>query len=245
MNPQHDNASPDIPRHFVVIGGSHGIGYQIINRLITSGARVTTFSRTGEACTSLPNVAWYPFDVMQDSLPSDHLPETIDGFVYCPGSINLQPFRGLKPAMMLEDFQLNVIGAATTIQACLAGLKRAAQPSIVLFSTVAVSVGLPMHASVAAAKGAIEGLTRSLAAELAPKIRVNCLAPALTDTPLAQRLLSSDEKRAAMSARYPLKRVGNADDLAAMAEFLLTGPSTWMTGQVLHIDGGLSSVQVS
>jgi NAD(P)-dependent dehydrogenase (short-subunit alcohol dehydrogenase family) len=151
-----------------------------------------------------------------------------------------------EPADFRQDFELNLIGAVRFLQACQSRLQGIdGQPaSVVLFSTIAVSQGLPMHASVAASKGAVEGLVRSLAAEWAPKIRVNAIAPALTDTPLAGRLLSSPEKREAMAARYPLKRIGTAADVAAMARFLLSAESSWMTGQVLGVDGGMSTLRV-
>lgn len=116
--------------------------------------------------------------------------------------------------------------------------------SVVLFSTVTVQQGMPFHASVASAKGAIEGLTRSLAAEWAPKIRVNCIAPSLTDTPLASRLLSTPEKKEAASNRHPMKRVGSADELGSIAAFLLSQKSSWVTGQIIGVDGGLSSLKI-
>jgi NAD(P)-dependent dehydrogenase (short-subunit alcohol dehydrogenase family) len=181
---------------------------------------------------------------MVDEVPTGVLPSAIDGMAYCPGSINLGPLRGVKHESMLSDYQLNVIGAVKCVQAALGPLKAAPSSSIVFFSTVAVQQGLPMHASVAAAKGALEGLTRSMAAELAPKIRVNCIAPSLTDTPLASKLLSSDEKRAAMGKRHPLGRVGTAEDIAAMAEFLIGDQSPWISGQIMAVDGGMSSLRV-
>jgi NAD(P)-dependent dehydrogenase (short-subunit alcohol dehydrogenase family) len=174
------------------------------------------------------------------------LPEEIQGAVYCPGTINLRSFRSLQVADFRQDLEVNLIGAIRFLQACQPRLKgRDGEPaSVVLFSTVAVGQGMPMHASVAASKGAIEGLMRSLAAEWAPKIRVNAIAPALTDTPLASRLLSTPEKREAMATRYPLKRIGTAEELARAAMFLVSSESNWVTGQVLGVDGGMSSCRV-
>ena len=175
------------------------------------------------------------------------LPDAIHGVAYCPGTINLRSFRGLKPEDFRNDFEVNTMGAVRFLQGCLNGLKKGAkeQPtSVVLFSTVAVGTGLPMHASIAMAKGAIEGLTRALAAELAPKVRVNCLAPALTDTPLAASFFATDEKRAAMDAKYPLGRAGAAADLANMAAMLLSSNSGWVTGQIIGVDGGMSAIRV-
>ena len=230
-------------KNFVIVGGSHGIGLGIVRRLVDRGSSVTVLSRTNEQLSGLPSVTHVSCDVTSDEIDSNALPDRIDGLTYCPGSINLGPFRGVKPDQMLEEFRLNVIGGVKCVQAALSGLKAAEQSSVVFFSTVAVAQGLPMHASTAASKGAVEALTRTLAVELAPKIRVNCIAPALTDTPLAARLLSSDEKREAMAARYPLKRIGSVDDIAAAAEYLLGDQAGWITGQVIGVDGGMSTLR--
>lgn len=228
---------------YVVVGGSHGIGFGLVKRLAERG-QVVVLSRTNEQLTSIANVQHHTFDVMTDEVPVDVLPAVIDGLAYCPGSINLGPVRGVKPEAMVADFQLNAVGAVKCLQAALPAMKKSSAASMLLFSTVAVAQGLPMHASVAAAKGAVEGLTRSLAAELAPKIRVNCLAPALTDTPLAERLISSEEKRAAMAKRYPLGRIGEIDDLASLGAFLMSDEAGWITGQVIGVDGGMSSLRI-
>jgi NAD(P)-dependent dehydrogenase (short-subunit alcohol dehydrogenase family) len=164
---------------------------------------------------------------------------------YCPGTIRLKPFQRLTREDFFEDLQVNLLGAVHIIKACLPNLKNSATgASIVLFSTVAVTTGMPFHASIASAKGAVEGLTRSLAAELAPRIRVNAIAPSLTDTPLAASMLSSDEKRQAAAERHPIKRIGSPQDIARMAVFLLSDAANWVTGQVLHVDGGMSTLRV-
>ncbi|TWU57648.1 SDR family NAD(P)-dependent oxidoreductase [Rubripirellula reticaptiva] len=230
-------------KQYVVVGGSHGIGLGIVKRLISKGDQVLVISRTCDQLAGLDGVLHLPVDVTTDEIAASQLPASIDGLAYCPGSINLGPFRGLKPAAMLDDFQLNVVGGVKCLQAALVGLKAAEKSSIVFFSTVAVAQGLPMHSSIAASKGAVEALTRTLAVELAPKIRVNCIAPALTDTPLAAKFLGNDEKRNAMADRYPLKRIGTVDDIAAAAEFLLGDQSGWMTGQVMGVDGGMSTLR--
>jgi NAD(P)-dependent dehydrogenase (short-subunit alcohol dehydrogenase family) len=229
-------------KNFVIVGGSHGIGLGLVQRLSAAGHLVTVLSRTNDQLAGLPGVNHVTLDVTSDEVSADQLPESIDGMAYCPGSINLRSFRGLKPEVFREDFELNVVGAVRCLQAALGGLKKAESSSVLMFSTVAVGQGMTMHASVAAAKGAIEGLTRSLAAELAPKIRVNCIAPALTNTPLAERFFSSEEKVAAMAEKYPLKRTGTVDDIASLGAFLLSDQSTWVTGQVIGVDGGLSGV---
>lgn len=230
-------------KNYLIIGGSQGIGLGIVRRLTEAGGHVTVVSRTAGELTSLPLVEHIQLDVLTDEIPADRLPQSIDGMAYCPGSINLGPLRGIKAEQMRNDYELNVIGAIKCIQSALGGLKAASSSSIVLFSTVAVGQGLAMHASVAAAKGAVEGLSKALAAELAPKIRVNCLAPSLTDTPLAAKFLSTEQKRAAMDARHPLKRVGTVDDVAGIATYLLSEESSWITGQVIGVDGGMSTLR--
>lgn len=229
--------------NYVVVGGSRGIGFGIVQKLAADGGNVTVLSRTNDQLGNLPHVQHIQHDVLQDEFPADQLPSSLNGLAYCVGSINLGPVRGLKPDQLVDDFKLNVVGAVKCIQGCLPALKAANTSSVVLFSTVAVSQGLPMHSSVSAAKGAVEGLTRSMAAELAPTIRINCIAPSLTDTPLAEKFLSSEQKRTAMAERHPLKRVGTVVDIANLAHFLLTERSSWMTGQVLGIDGGMSTLR--
>ena len=229
--------------NYVIIGGSSGIGYEITQRLSIQGHNIIVGSRTSETLSDLKGVRHFSFDVLNDPLSSDSLPESIQGLVYCPGTIRLRPLRALKEEDFLLDYRLNVLGAVTSVKACLNGLKKSKNgAAIVLFSTVAVKIGLPFHASIASAKGAIEGLTRSLAAELAPRIRVNAIAPSLTDTPLSAQLLSSEEKRRASADRHPLKRIGKPEDIANVAVFLIQDSSEWITGQIVGIDGGLGSI---
>jgi NAD(P)-dependent dehydrogenase (short-subunit alcohol dehydrogenase family) len=230
-------------KNYIVIGGSYGIGFALTQRLSTKGHQVWVGSRTSNQANDLSGVTQFDFNAMEDPLPMDLLPDAIHGLAYCPGSIRLRPFRALKEEEFLADFQLNVLGAVKAIQACLKKMNKA-QPdaSVVLFSTVAVNTGMPFHASIASAKGAVEGLTRSLAAELAPHIRVNAIAPSLTDTPLAARLLSNEEKKKASADRHPLKRIGDPEDLADAALFLLEDSSSWITGQIIGVDGGLGSL---
>ncbi|NBV39267.1 MAG: SDR family oxidoreductase [Verrucomicrobia bacterium] len=168
----------------------------------------------------------------------------MDGTVYCPGTIQLKPFHRLTPEDFLKDFQINCLGAVAALQSALPALKASGKASVVLFSTVAVVQGMLMHASIATAKGAVEGLTRSLAAEWAPVIRVNAIAPSLTDTPLAGNLLNADSKKEAAGKRHPLQQIGKPEDLASLVAYLLSDASSFMTGQVLSVDGGLSSVRL-
>ena len=168
----------------------------------------------------------------------------MDGLVYCPGSINLKPFKMLSEDAFQNDLDINFIGLVKTVHALLPRLKKSEQASLVFFSTVAVATGMPFHTSVAAAKGAIEGFAKALAAEYAPNFRVNVIAPSLTDTPLAGNLLNSEEKKVKMGDKHPLKRVGNTNDIAQAARFLLTNDASWVTGQILRVDGGMSTLNV-
>ena len=192
----------------------------------------------------MAEASFIPWDVTQGDLDISSLPESLDGLIYAPGTINLKPIKGLKESDFIHDFEVNVLGAVKAIKSTLNKLKKSENPAIVLFSTVAVAQGMPYHASVAASKGAIEGLTRSLAAEFAPNIRVNCIAPSLTDTPLAGKLLATPERREASDARHPLKRVGTPEEIAEIACFLLSEKAGWITGQVIGVDGGMGALKV-
>ncbi|MCA0387020.1 MAG: SDR family oxidoreductase [Bacteroidetes bacterium] len=230
-------------KHFVVAGSSSGIGEDLTKKLLSAGHRVTGISRR-EVSGFPGNYTHIPADLADANTVLPKIDNALDGLVYAPGSINLKPFRSLSLADFQNELNINLLGAIKTIQHFLPNLKLAESSSILLFSTVAVSTGMPYHASIASAKGAVEGLTRSLAAELASKIRVNAIAPSLTQTPLAGKLLSTPEKVEASAKRHPLGRVGNTGDIASAAEFLLGDTSSWITGQIIHIDGGISSVKL-
>lgn len=224
--------------NYLVVGHSSGIGRSLTLLLTEAGHTVHGISRGSEGPATHPHVA----DVITDSLPT--IEDALDGIAYCPGSITLKPFRGLKPADIQKDLDINVFGAVRVLQHYLPNLQKAASPAVVLFSTVAAGTGMPYHASVAIAKAAVEGLAKSLAAEWAPKIRVNCIAPSLTDTPLAARLLENDAKKLAAAERHPLKTTGQSEDIAAAAHLLLSTQSRFTTGQVWHIDGGISTLRL-
>ena len=225
-------------KNILLIGGSSGIGLATA-KLLTESHEVYIASRSPDSLTGL-DIHHLPFDVTTDDLSTLDLPAELSGLVYCPGSINLRPFKGLKPEAFEADFQINVMGFVKSLQSVLS--KLTTNSSVVLYSTVAVKVGMPFHASVAASKGALEGLGKSLAAELAPKTRVNVIAPSITNTPLADRFLNNEAKMEKSAQRHPLKRVGEASDIAAMTRFLLSEDSSWMTGQILGLDGGMSTL---
>ena len=230
--------------NILVVGGSSGIGFEIVKHFSSHDTNLFVASRKPGPSSEFSNVRHLPLDVRQETFALEGLPDTLNGIVYCPGTIRLKPFQRLTVQDFVEDFQINLLGAVGVLQQCLLKLKKSSPgASVVLFSTVAVQTGMPFHASIASAKGAVEGLVRSLAAEWAPRIRVNAIAPSLTDTPLARDLLSSPEKRKAAAERHPLKRIGNPEDMARMAVYLLSPQASWITGQVFHLDGGMSAIR--
>ena len=223
-------------KNIVIVGGNSGIGQATANLLRDAGANLFLYSKSGQGTTVL--------DTSIDFEEIPGLPEVIDGVVYCPGTINLKPFHRTSISDFQKEMDVNFFGAVRVLQACMKGLKKSDSPSVVLYSTVAVQTGMGFHAGIASAKGAVEGLTRSLAAEWAPsKIRVNAIAPSLTETPLASALLSTPEKKEASDKRHPLGRIGSSEDIAASTVFLLSPQSSWMTGQILHVDGGMSTLK--
>ena len=228
-------------KHIAIIGGTSGIGRATTAQLLAAGHQVHAACRSPEKLADLGIIA-QPFDAVAPGPLT--WPERLDGLVYFPGTIVLKPFHRLTAEDFQRDLQVNFFGAIVALQSALPALKASGNASVVLFSTVAVAQGMPMHASIAAAKGAVEGLAKSLAAEWAPMIRVNVIAPSLTDTPLASAFLNTELKKEAAAKRHPLQQVGQPDDIAAAVAQLLSDTSRFMTGQVLRIDGGLSSVRI-
>lgn len=227
---------------FAVVGDSGGIGEAIRNQLLDAGHTVIGVSRKGvsEQRNGYQSLV---FDAVAHPCDLSNFADHLDGLVYCPGTIRLKPLKGVKREHAFEDFEVNAWGAVQTLQANAALLQKAERASVVLFSTVAVQTGMPYHTSIAMAKGAVEGLTRTLAAEWSPAVRVNAIAPSLTDTPLAAPMLSSDTKKEAAAQRHPLQVVGTANGVASLATWLLSGQSEFVTGQVYAADGGMGSIR--
>jgi NAD(P)-dependent dehydrogenase (short-subunit alcohol dehydrogenase family) len=223
----------------LIIGGSRGIGNAIINSLIDKN-EVINISRSIPSITH-DNLTHYNCDILVDELPNI---EAIDSVIYCPGSINLKPISRLKLDDFRNDFEINVIGAVKAVQKYLPILKKGSNPSIVLFSTVAAKLGMPFHASVAAAKSAVEGLTKSLGAELAPTIRVNAIAPTVTDTDLASKLLRNERMIENITERHPLKKYLQPKEVADLAEFLISDKALSISGQIFELDCGIVSFKI-
>ena len=227
-------------KNILVVGGSKGIGREIVNSQLEKGNYCYNFSRT-ESGINNQNLIEEKIDILSDDLPNI---ENIDSVIYCPGSINLKPILQLKEEDFVNDFNINVLGAIKTVKTYLNNLKKGDDPSLLFFSTVAVSQGMPFHSSVSVAKAGIEGLTKSLAAELAPSIRVNCIAPTITRTDMAQRILRNEKIEENIANKHPLKKICEAKDISDMADFLISHNAKNITGQIMHVDGGMSTLKI-
>jgi len=221
-------------KNILVIGGSKGIGNAIINILVTNN-NVINVSRT-KPNTIPQNLTHYPCNVLTDDLPELN---TLDTIIYCPGSINLKPISRLSLDDFRDDFEINVLGAVKTIQTYLKALKKGTNPSILLFSTVASKLGMPFHASIATAKSGVEGLVKSLGAELAPNIRINAIAPTVTNTDLAAKLLRNEKMIENITERHPLKKFLSPEEVANMAAFLTSNKANSISGQIFEMDCGI------
>jgi 3-oxoacyl-[acyl-carrier protein] reductase len=221
-------------KNILIIGGSKGIGNAVLLQQLETN-KVYNISRTAPEI-SHNNLNHFSLDVLNDELPDI---ENIDVLIYCPGSINLKPISGLSVDDFRNDFEINVIGAVKAIQKYLTVLKRGNKPSIVLFSTVAVKLGMPFHASIATAKAGVEGLTKSLGAELASTIRVNAIAPTITETSLSASILRNDRMKENMVERHPMKSYLKADEVAHMVDFLISEKANSISGQIFEMDYGL------
>jgi NAD(P)-dependent dehydrogenase (short-subunit alcohol dehydrogenase family) len=230
-------------KNLLIIGGSSGIGNHLAHKIADKHRVYATYNKHTPIPPENDRLSFHFCNVTDDETDFSYLPEKLHGIVYCPGTISLKPFARIQPEEFINDYRLNVTGAINIIQQVLPKLKASGNAAVILFSTVAVQQGFNFHSLVAASKGAIEGLTRALAAELAPAIRVNCIAPSITETPLSSSLLNTDTKKEANASRHPLKRIGNPADIANLASFLLSDESSWITGQILAADGGMSSIK--
>lgn len=226
-------------KKILVIGGSKGIGKSIVKSLVDD-YNVFNISRS-KPTLSHQNLTHFSCDILADDLPDI---DELDSLIYCPGSINLKPISRLKLEDFRNDFEINVVSAVKSIQKYLPSLKKGKKPSILLFSTVATKLGMPFHASVAAAKSAVEGLTKSLGAELAPTIRVNAIAPTVTDTDLASKLLRNERMIENITERHPLKKYLKPDEVADMATFLISDKASSISGQIFELDCGIVSFKI-
>ncbi|KYG74110.1 MULTISPECIES: SDR family NAD(P)-dependent oxidoreductase [Roseivirga] len=225
----------------LVFGASSGIGKATAQALIDQGANVISASRSNPEISGLEH---HSFDATDKNAELDFIPEQLDGLVYCPGTINLKPFNRSSIEDFQSDLDINLLGAIRVLQASFKSLKKSDSASVVLFSTVAAKLGMNFHSSIATAKAAVEGLGKSLAAEWSMHgIRVNMVAPSLTDTPLAEKLLSTDDRKESSNKRHPIGRYGEAKDLSEMVVFLLSEKASWVTGQTIGIDGGVGSLK--
>lgn len=227
-------------RNIVIIGGSKGIGNAILLQQLEKNNIVHNISRNIPEI-SHPNLKHYSLDVLQDALPDV---ENIDVLIYCPGSINLKPIGSLSIEDFRNDFEINVIGAIKTIQKYLPILKKGSNPSIILFSTVAAKLGMPFHASIATAKAGIEGLVKSLGAELASVVRINAIAPTITETSLAAGILRNDRMKENMMERHPMKNYLKPEEVASMANYLISENAKSISGQVFEMDYGIVTFKI-
>ncbi|MDB9997701.1 SDR family oxidoreductase [Gammaproteobacteria bacterium] len=228
-------------KNILIIGASSSIGAAIINLATADGHTIFATSRSEDLASEYDNFMHIDPNDNLDAL--DNLPEDIHGLVYCPGSINLKSLQRLTLDEMKEEMDINFFGAFNILKKVLPNLKKNEGASVVLFSTVAVNTGMPMHSSIASSKAALEGLAITLAAELAPRVAVNCVAPSIVDTKLAEHILSTDERKQASADRHPLKTIGNPLAIAKTAYHLLDAKDNWITGQIIAVDGGLSSLK--
>ena len=229
-------------KNILIIGGSSEIGKEIANSL--DDCKVYIASRT-DLLEQKENQTSFIYDPIKDEINKEIIPESLDGFVYCPGTVNLRPFSGTKVETFVEDFEINVLGAIRSLKFVLQNLKNSASASIVFFSSVVIKTGMPFHSSIGVSKGAIEGLSKNLAAELAPSIRVNTIAPSIIKTKLTEKFLNSDVKIENSKLRHPLKQIGYPKDIASLVKFLISDESKWITGQAINIDGGIGSLKIN
>ena len=236
-------------KQYLIYGGSRGIGEALARRLSAAGHKLHLVARDEARLATIAGELGATFTVgsVEDEALFGQVAAAVqgglDGLAYCPGTLNLRALQRLTAADFARDFRIHALGAALAVQASLPALKLAEAASVVFFSSVAVRQGFASHASVAMAKGAVEGLTLSLAAELAPRVRVNAIAPSLTVTPLTAGLTANEKMAEGLAQAHPLQRLGRADDVASLAAFLLGDEASWMTGQIIGVDGGRGTLR--
>lgn len=229
-------------KHALLIGGSSGIGLALAKRLLAQSYQVTVISREPKGLPQEAN--HFQADICNTQIALPEIEEPIDALIYLPGTIDLKPFASLTLDHFKKEFDINFFGAVRAVQTYLPKLKESAKPSLTFVSSVAAKLGMSYHTSIASAKAALEGFCLSLAAELAPTVRVNAVAPSLTQTPLSQPLLDNEKKLEASAKRHPLQRVGTAEDIASAINYLISDEACWITGQILSVDGGFSSLRL-
>lgn len=229
---------------FVFAGGNSGIGACCARKLAEEGHTVHIWARKAGLTEHIENVIFHEVHIGDETQPLPPAEYEVHGAAYFPGSINLKPFRNLSLQDFRDEYEINLLGAVRFLKHLEMPLRKTGNSSVVLFSSVAAQTGMPFHASTGSAKAAVEGLARNLAAEWAPHVRVNVIAPSLSDTPLAEKLLNTDAKREAATQRHPLKQIGSPYELAQAAAALLKGDWSWCSGQVFALDGGLSSLKI-
>jgi NAD(P)-dependent dehydrogenase (short-subunit alcohol dehydrogenase family) len=226
-------------KNIVIIGGSKGIGNAILLQQLETNL-VYNISRNAPEITHA-NLKHFSLDVLQDALPEI---EAVDTLIYCPGSINLKPIGSLSIDDFRNDFEINVIGAVKAIQKYLPVLKKGTNPSIILFSTVAAKLGMPFHASIATAKAGVEGLVKSLGAELASVVRINAIAPTITETSLSANILRNDRMKENMVERHPMKGYLKPEEVANMVNFLISENAKSISGQIFEMDYGIVTFKI-
>ena len=228
-------------KNILVIGASGGIGSKLTHKLLDANHRIYATYFNNRIEINHPNLEWSYFDAQNSDAFEFELPDHLDGFVYCPGTINLKPFSRFQKKDFIHEFDVNVLGFVKILQMIIKPLKKSEQSSVLGFSSVCAQSGFNFHASTATSKAALEGLFVSLAKEFAPKIRFNLIAPSIIQTSLSGHLLNSDDKVERIASTHPISRIGQPEDVASLAYYLIT-ESSWMTGQVIKVDGGKSNL---
>lgn len=227
-------------KNILIIGGSSGVGDSITKKLSKKHNIISTYKNNFKE--NRDNIEYKKYDVVENTPDELEIETPLNSIIYCPGTINLKPFHRYSEQELLNDFRINVTGFIKLFSFFKKNLLNSENASVILFSSVAAQKGISFHTQVACSKGAIEALTRTLAAELAPRIRVNAIAPSLLDTPLSEKFLNTEKKIETNKERHPLKEIGDPNDVAELAEFLINDHARWITGQVINIDGGLSTL---